>query len=58
MRDAIHQLHDAGSLKRRESKQEQEAGDEHRPHEEWQAHPGHAAGSQVDDGGDEIDRSQ
>ena len=58
MRHPIHELHDTGGLKRRESEQEQETGDQHRPHEEGQAHPGHAAGAEVDDGGDEIHRAK
>ena len=58
MPNPVHQLHDAGSLKRREREQQQETGDKHRPDEEWQAHPSHSAGSEVDDCGDEIDRSQ
>ncbi len=40
--DAIHELHDAGGLERREGQQEQEGGDELRPDEERQPHPRHA----------------
>ena len=45
---AIHQLQDARGLERRERQQQQERGDELRPHEERQAHeasaPWRAAG--------------
>ncbi len=37
----IHQLHDARGFERREREQQQEGGDELRPNEERQPHPGH-----------------
>ena len=58
MGHAVHELHDAGGFERREGEQEEETGDEHRPHEEGHAHPGEAAGTEVDDGGDEVHRAE
>ena len=54
----IHELHHAGGFERRECKQEQKRGHELRPNKERQAHPAHALGAQLDDGGDEIHRPQ
>ena len=35
---AIHQLHDARGLERREGQEQEEGGDELRPHEEGESH--------------------
>ena len=57
-RHAIHQLHDDGGFERRKREQQQKRGDELRPNEERQPHPGQALGAQLNDGGDEIDRAE
>ena len=56
--EAVHQLHERGGLERREREQEQEGGDELGPDEERHAHPAHALGAELDDGGDEIDAAE
>ena len=58
VRHAIHELHDNGSLKRRKGEEQQKRGHELRPDEEWQTHPGQTLGSQLDDCGDEINRTE
>ncbi len=54
---AVHQLHDRSHLKRRESQQQQETGDQHRPYKERHPHPAHATTAEIDDGTNEVHRT-
>src|SRR4051812_44927874 len=56
--EPIHQLHDACRFKRGESEEEKKRGDELRPDKERETHPGQPLGPKLDDGHDDIDRTQ
>ena len=55
---AIHQLHDARGLERRERQQQEEGRHELRPHEEGEPHEGEPLGAQLDGGREEVERSE
>ena len=55
---SVHQLHDDRRFQRRERQHQKECGDKLGPDEKWQSHPGQTGCAQLDDGGDEIDRTQ
>jgi hypothetical protein len=55
---AVHHLQDGRRLQRREGEQQQERGDELRPDEEGQPHPGQARRAELDDGDQEVRRPQ
>src|SRR3954468_20641398 len=58
MENFVHELHDGSGFERREGQQKKEAGDELRPDEKGQAHPGEAGGAQLDDRGQEVDGAE
>ena len=55
---AIHYLHDDRRFQWRERQHQKECGDKLGPDEKWQTHPGQSGRAQLNNGADEIDRSQ
>jgi len=53
----VHQHHRQHTGKEGTGQQHQSGGDLHRPHEQWQAEPGHPRGPHVVDGHQEVDRA-
>src|SRR5207245_7631420 len=56
--EPVHELKHSGRLERRKCQQEQEGGDELSPDEERETHERKPLGSELDNGDDEIDRSE
>ncbi len=55
---AVGQQHGDGAAEDRQRQQQQEGGDQHRPHEQRHAVQRHARRTHVEDGGDEVDGAQ
>ncbi len=55
---AVRQKHGDAARQNRQRKQQQERSDEHRPGEERHLVQRHARGAHVEDGGDEVDRTE